>query len=345
MSDYLKSLSARSFGLQEGPENVRPRLPSLFEQPQTSGSASNIQMFEESGETRDISVEEPVRNTSGFDSIESNLRSAENAQNRLKKSRSITFVETQPGVLDANLLANSAQDRLSNSLLSVPHVKNQVHFAGAAASPAIEEIDPSFKQPASRLNKDQSNSRQISDNKSVSPSIQQSPVITRSGPEPNFKRARLEEFSNKQVVKNDFPLQQEDKRSIAAQQPSSLVADISVLERLVMDKISLHTQVNPVVGESSVNIASKQTPISPQADASIFNSKWPSLKLTAQSQENRAESSGGESEPTIQVTIGRIEIRATPPASSSGIRKNPDKKPSTMSLEEYLNKRNRGVQQ
>lgn len=45
--------------------------------------------------------------------------------------------------------------------------------------------------------------------------------------------------------------------------------------------------------------------------------------------------------PTIQVTIGRVEVRATPPAPAL---KRPRAKPPAMSLDEYLRQRNQGGQ-
>jgi hypothetical protein len=49
-----------------------------------------------------------------------------------------------------------------------------------------------------------------------------------------------------------------------------------------------------------------------------------------------------EPAPTIQVTIGRIEIRATPPPASTPKRER--SKPPVMSLDEYLRQRNQGGQ-
>jgi len=45
--------------------------------------------------------------------------------------------------------------------------------------------------------------------------------------------------------------------------------------------------------------------------------------------------------PTIQVTIGRIEVRATP-AAKAPVRERPAAPPSTLSLEEYLRQRSKG---
>ena len=48
-----------------------------------------------------------------------------------------------------------------------------------------------------------------------------------------------------------------------------------------------------------------------------------------------------ETPPAIQVTIGRIEVRATPPPAAPSQKQRPDK-PAVMSLDEYLTERNGG---
>jgi len=54
------------------------------------------------------------------------------------------------------------------------------------------------------------------------------------------------------------------------------------------------------------------------------------------------EAPAPEAAPTIQVTIGRVEVRATPPPAPAPQR--PRAKPPVMSLDEYLRQRNRGGQ-
>jgi hypothetical protein len=48
---------------------------------------------------------------------------------------------------------------------------------------------------------------------------------------------------------------------------------------------------------------------------------------------------GPEPAPTIQVTIGRVEVRATPAPATS---RKPATEPAVMSLEEYLRQRSAG---
>jgi hypothetical protein len=45
---------------------------------------------------------------------------------------------------------------------------------------------------------------------------------------------------------------------------------------------------------------------------------------------------------TIQVTIGRVEVRATPPSPAARTQQQQKPAPSKMSLEEYLKQRSRG---
>jgi hypothetical protein len=164
-------------------------------------------------------------------------------------------------------------------------------------------------------------------------------IPTTTGPEPAHKFADPELFQNKSPVQNVPQLQPAEVRP-KTMQSASLVADMSVFERMVMDKISLHTETHANIGGRLGNAGSKQKEILPLVE-SQFSVKRPNLQPDIHNMENKTASSRDEPAPTIQVTIGRIEIRATPPSSAA--RKNTEKKPSAMSLEEYLNKRNGGA--
>jgi len=98
----------------------------------------------------------------------------------------------------------------------------------------------------------------------------------------------------------------------------------------------------------------QQNPSDKDKTASLLPKRTPSLRLAADSTElklprlsaeifdHQRETAAEPAEPVINVTIGRIEIRATP-GSSAPARKSHTHKPSTMSLDDYLNKRNGGV--
>lgn len=156
------------------------------------------------------------------------------------------------------------------------------------------------------------------------------PVSPPLGAKPDFKTARPETGFNNLPEKNEFqplPGNQHDVTKLS----SSFVADSALLERLVTEKIALQG-----------NMARKPSYLLAPADTSNLNVPWPQAAANKQPLDNNNGMASNPPEPTIQVTIGRIEIRATQSTPGS-VRRNQDKRPATMSLEEYLNKRNGGA--
>lgn len=340
MSDFLKSLFARSFGLEEGLETVRPRLPSLFEPPQTRSLSSDIQTLEESGEAQNSGIENRALNPAEINPLEPDWRRSGNRDPGLKEARPITLSVPQHSDGDENSKSNSAADGLSHSRHAAPLAKNQPHLNGSVLSPETEDIISFSKQEPLRRDEVQLNIRQVAENKSIISTVHRPPVATHLSLGPDFKPATPEVTPIDQRAKNALQISQEAEQS-SVLQPAALVADMSVLKQLVKDQVSLHTKEDPIRGDNKISTAPNQSVILPQADSPKFNSIGLGLKPVTHPFENKSVNSGKELEPTIQVTIGRIEIRATPPSSPA--RKNTEKKASTMSLEEYLNKRNGGA--
>lgn len=94
----------------------------------------------------------------------------------------------------------------------------------------------------------------------------------------------------------------------------------------------------PAPAESTAIPGSTSTPPSSTAAIVVSTQVTPSVKSVAQ---NFIEGSDTPQPlPTIQVTIGRIEVRATPPPAPSPAKSRPAS--PTMSLEEYLRQRGGG---
>jgi hypothetical protein len=340
MTDFLKSLSARSFGFEEGLDIVQPRLPSLFEHSQTNPAALEPWVFKESREPQNSSKEQSLTDITEFN-VASSLRSFESAENRLNESPSFKAVEPNAYDYKINLHADSSPDRVSLSQNQLLRVKNrESDFTGSMTPQAIEEIIPVSKLGIGSHNKDQIIAGDFSESKPVNHSVLRSPVSSQSESELDSRSPKSTALSNNQALQSNNEPQHGHKQLLTAQ-PPNLVADASVLDQLIRDKIALHAKANPVEGGSAVNLPTRPTTILPRVDASKFGESWPNLNSNTQSLQIKTVNSGGEIEPTIQVTIGRIEIRAA--QTSSTVRKNPAKNPSTMSLEEYLKKRNGGV--
>lgn len=331
MSDFLKSLSARSFGLEDRLESVRPRLPSLFEMSRASWGMPQNQPVTATPEAT------PMQNESVTNSLKSHLRAAGHPAVHPGESEPVIPLVNLSEGFDAKSNAHSSPDPSPPPWQEASPAIRQGRFAWPeAASRTHQEPASSPIQPIG-LDADLSVSGRLPEKKSVSNPGFKSSISAMAGPEQGHKATYPEVFPYKRPAQGVPQLQPVEVRSMTMQ-PGSLVADTSMLERMVMEKISLHAEKHPGIGDRSSKAPSKQKDILPLPDSLRFSIEWPSVKSATYGLENQSASTGDETAPTIQVTIGRIEIRATPPTSS--VRKNTDKKPSTMSLEEYLNKRN-----
>jgi len=129
---------------------------------------------------------------------------------------------------------------------------------------------------------------------------------------------------------------------LAADKPGSA----EKMANRVYDQPVLKHGMIPSIGQQNLSDKDKTASLIP---------KWiPSLRLAADSTElklprlsaeifdHQRETAAEPAEPVINVTIGRIEIRATP-RSSAPARKSHVHKSPAMSLDDYLNKRNGGV--
>lgn len=337
MSDFLKSLFVRSFGLEEGLETVRPRLPSLFEPSHARPLSADTQAFADSAEVKNT-VENRASNPDEINSLASGLRSPGNVDHGTKEARPITPIVPPHNGVDKNLNVNPAPDQLSHSQ-PASLAKSQGYFNGSVAPPVTEDTIAFSKQEPVRLNLEQTNAEHGAENTSIIAAVHKSPIATQLDSEPGFMPVSPEVISTNLRTENAFQAPQKAEQSRVLQ-ATTLVADMSVLKQLVKEQVSLHTQENPGIGDNGINTASNHAVILPQAEK--FNTTGLGLTPVAHPFENSRVNSAKELEPTIHVTIGRIEIRATPP-SSIPMRKNTDKKSSAMSLEDYLNKRNGGA--
>jgi hypothetical protein len=384
MSDFLKSLSARSFGLENESESVRPRQPSLFEKSRVGWGIPQDQAVTET-------VEEtvPLQNESLPGSFEPHSSVAGHPAARLEESEPVTPLVTWSTEIDAKSSSHSASGLSPTPQQEPSLAKRQDRFAvPEAASRTQQQLASPTTQPT-RHDTDLSGSERLPEIKSISiPGLKSAIPIT-TGPQSEHKTGESDAFLTKRSaqelsklqsanfatdlsvserppeiistnprIKSSIPVttgSQPDhkttepdvfpnKRSaqkVPQLQPVNLVADTSIFERMAMEKFSLHSpEVQAGINCKTSNALPKQKDSLP-LPGQQFSGKWPSLQLAIHGLENHTASSGNEPEPTIQVTIGRIEIRATP--APQAVRKNTDKKPSTMSLEEYLDKRNGGA--
>jgi hypothetical protein len=328
MSDFLKSLSARSFGLADGAGNVRPRLPSLYETPQGSLDKQSNQVLKASIASPEALETGSLQNELISHSSERNFQVTENSKTRSKTARSV------PAWTSNNFDEKPNTDFNSDRLPASPQTILQAKKRDFLAEPEmVSGVDNGNRPLPVTPNEDYPISKKLTDDKSAGTFTLD---LTKAGIEADNKAV----FSGRHVDKDVSNIHLNTGQAVK-KQPSALMADTSVLERMAMEKIALRAKAHPDTDDSSGKAPVEKKENWLLADLSQFHAKWSAVKPVLREPENRISSSGYDPAPTIQVTIGRIEIRATQPAKATS--KNADKKPSSMSLEEYLAKRNGGM--
>lgn len=130
--------------------------------------------------------------------------------------------------------------------------------------------------------------------------------------------------------------------------PATINAPVSGKRAIqhVFDQPVLEHVMIPSIGQQNLSDKDKTASLIPKrtlslqlaANSAVF--KLP--RLSAEIFDHQRETVAEPAEPVINVTIGRIEIRATP-GSPAPVRKSHVHKSPTMSLDDYLNKRNGGA--
>ena len=357
MSDFLSNLAARSFGRVE---LVRPRLASLFEPPRAAGGSTlrqslgpdALEVAEISDETR-TEAAPPARQPA------SRVRETQSTAADLK----LSVAESDPGRADLPAKPNSRQRQptrqRSSSLAPAaipssamkpellpgfvtpkavpPHVSRLVVPASAAKSSAV----PPAALIATQSVEAQPGSRPL--DASLTPrrsekavSVPASPSLPALQAEPPAgkpqEQSALERLSRVPIAAQD-QTERELLRSDAGQQRQSAFQAPS--RRPSNQDISTSEEQRPAAPGRSELLPS-QTPRSARPAMVVVQPQV--TRYLRQTTPAPAEAAARpEPTSTIQVTIGRIEVRATPPPA-----KPPSEKrsaPPVMSLDEYLRRR------
>ncbi|WP_020565621.1 hypothetical protein [Methylosarcina fibrata] len=326
MSDFISHLFDRSFKSDDRPENVRPRLPSLFEKSSAGQTEFNTPFFNHVEQTNDETEFSPVGKSIDRHPMAPRERdtAAAGIQEIVNTSPTIAPVVSQFRKENGHSNTPFGTDQLSGSRKSTERMSSP---NDALEQEFVFRSIPSLLQGSIENSSD---TAQRLENKSGNTMMPNLPVSPPLGEKQDYKTARSETGFNNLPEKNEFqplPGNQHDVTKLS----SSFVADSALLERLVTEKIALQG-----------NTARKPSYLLAPADTSNLNVPWPQAAANKQPLDNNNGMASNPPEPTIQVTIGRIEIRATQSTPGS-VRRNQDKRPATMSLEEYLNKRNGGA--
>jgi hypothetical protein len=327
MSDFLKSLSARSFGLAGGAGNVRPRLPSLYETPQGRLGKHSNQVLQAPITSLEADT---LQNEVTPHSSEQNFQVTENSKARSKTAGSVSALVSNDAGAKPN--TGSGLDRLPASSQTILQAKKHNFLSGPEKVSRVNSENRPL--PATRPNEGYSTPKKLTED------IIATLNSAKAGIEPDNKAVSPVVFSGQHLEKR-VPQAHSNAEQSMEKQPSKLLTDASVLERMVTEKIALHAKTHPSIGDLSGKALSTQKENLSLADLAQFHIKRPGIKPLMPDLENKNAGFEHNPVPTIQVTIGRIEVRATQPAKAAT--KNVDKKPSSMSLEEYLAKRNGGI--
>lgn len=337
MSDFITHLFDRSFKPDASPESVCPRLPSLFENSLAGQTEFNTPFINHAQQTDD---------ETGFSSMGKSIH-----RNPITPGeRDIAAEGIQENGNTSPIAPIVPQFRRENSHSNTSYKTDQLSGSQQSTEGAPGQNDVLEQEFASLSvqsllrgsTENSSNAAQRVENKQGDTAMSDLPTQLLFGAKPDFKTVRSETGLNNLLEKNEFQPLPGNQRG-ATRLSASLVADSALLERLVTEKIALQgNKESRVKNDSANSLAPKPSPLLAPADTSNLNIQWPQAAANRQPLDNNSGTVSDPSEPTIQVTIGRIEIRATQ-STPDGVRKNQDKKPTTMSLEEYLNNRNGGA--
>jgi hypothetical protein len=337
MSDFITHLFDRSFKSDASPESVRPRLPSLFEKSSAGQTEFNTPFFNHAEQTND---------ETGFSSIKKSIH----RNSMALRKRNTAAADSQENGNSPPMEPIVSQFRKENSHSNTSFRTGQLSGSrqsteeapGRHSAPEQEFVSRSVPSSLRGSTDNSLDTAQRVENKPGNIMMPNVPVSPPLGAKSDFKTVRSETGFNNLPEKNEFQPSPANPRDVTGLS-ASLVAGSALLERLVTEKIALQAnKESPVRNDSANDPAPKPSPLLAPADTSNLNIPWPQAAANKQPLDNNNGMVSNPPEPTIQVTIGRIEIRATQSTPGS-VRRNQDKKPATMSLEEYLNKRNGGA--
>jgi hypothetical protein len=349
MSDFIGTLFSRSFKPDTDLEVLQPLLPSMFEPP-LAGKTSIATSFD--GIAGKLKQDEPefVQKTEHIESLSIKPQNHHDLDTKVSKSNVHDFGHLQPNKPHQDNTEGKGSQK--NIEFGSPPIMplfqtipdNHVHKSGH------EKNKPSVKKKQSLSELQSVNDQEI-------PS--QAQIVSKTQ---NLQRAIPNISENREL--NDIaeinstryePFLAEDKKINTLQQlptkkfkesesSGQMTVNSVTLDRIVRDKMNLYANQDNLNSKKSSNDSPPltQTPLLAPIDLLKLNLQRPHIFDHKQFSENKLAKEMDTLEPVINVTIGRIEIRATAVTPNLS-RKSEVKKSTAMSLEEYLNKRNGGA--
>jgi hypothetical protein len=328
MSDFVENLLSRNFTRSHSPEGIRPRLPSLFETPAAGRSAFGTSFAGETAQPDDQTdlAPESYRTAAGVMAPE--VRPVFNEIGGQSNGSRPSLEVFQRGERDEPDQQTRRHD--SGMKATQPRDDEQNRDASIDRKWSSHLMSPLFKAEDADRNRRVNAQADFAD----------SPAITPFAVKPDGKTPWPEPSLSPTERKKDFE-QKAASRTEIIKDLAGLTVDPTVLERIVTDKMALHARQEPFSTHKGTSLsAPTQAPLLAPIDTAKLGVQWPS-GAKSHLFSNQRETLAEPSEPVINVTIGRIEIRATQAAPING-RKSQTPKASTMSLDDYLKQRNGG---
>ncbi len=329
MSFYLNHIAALSLNMAK---TIQPRLPGVFEAAPEINQAAN-----EPAEAWNIEHAAPKQELRPEPLAQEN----HNTPKPLSADRFVNTAEQNPAPLPVHELptnplmvavSNNPQPEISSHPASSPQPLPEIQTTNSAPlgqnnTPQISEIEavkPNIQkqaehfQPVTAL-------KTADENPVTQPSVRYKPAVEKIIEHTVIERVLIERGDNITPVltKHKDPAEQPKQSTFDSPKPN-VAADIPVTP-----KISQHSPVADLSQANPVAAPAKSV-LEPRIQAHTPPKETPKIE----------ELGNPHTEPTIQVTIGRIEIRAT---------QNTDKTPAkprtastTLSLDDYLKQRNGG---
>ncbi|KYC37279.1 hypothetical protein WA1_47550 [Scytonema hofmannii PCC 7110] len=310
MNDYLSNLVAKSTNMTD---MVRPRLPSLFE---PTGEVSELvvgQEFDREQMTVNSLVQEtevnepPMQRTTALPSTHTKSRSTVApviaSETKLSKAISPDPKLPQQNVTWSNQLRE--EQSLNPTWKQIPN-----HPHPSLSTPSVETTDliPSINQP----------------------SVESSPISSKESPMPETPQPLS--LAQSVVTNASFKLIPSEE----------IIATINEIQTPHLQKPAAKAphSASILLNEKTVPVYTKkptEPDVVPAPQTVVVSPHTPTVKLVEQ---ESSQATPTQSAPTIHVSIGRIEVRATPTSTQPSTRSRPT--PSVMSLEEYLRQRGGG---
>ncbi len=311
MSDFLSNIVAKN---NNQLEMVQPRIPSLFE---PAAESKNL--------NKNLNISGDLEQDVGINSI--------SIANQELPHRSNQVVE----IPQLEIESPSTLNQETNHMLREPQRQNNQEETKYLFNRDISESshirNPEFP-PQSPIISSVNPSVNPSVNSTVNPTVeQQTNFVTnnylqtvelhnQTSNEPTV----IQQLIAKETFTKEIFLPQENTAVIPEIHSVNPQEPITKLEQIILPTVEREASNNIEKSPIPQQILPTQTLIMPQVSV---------VKELHLAPENK------ETAPTINVTIGRIEIRATTPTTVSSSAK-PKEKPAVMGLEEYLHQRGGG---